>query len=181
MSDSKLFKIGTILNSFVLAGLLVWQFAWRDHQVVYVDSAKLVNGYNGMVDARKAYQQKASAWKANIDTLTNEVRSQIMEYERESAKMTSNERKLSQDLIRTKQGQLAQYQQAMNNQAQQEDTRMTSEVLSQVNTYIKKYGEKHGCTIILAATEYGNLAYAKEGLDITDEVLEGLNKEYTGK
>jgi outer membrane protein len=58
---------------------------------------------------------------------------------------------------------------------------MTSDVVTQVNAYLKKYGESKGYTVILAATEYGNLAYADDDLDITDEVLEGLNKEYSGK
>ncbi|HEY9008587.1 MAG TPA: OmpH family outer membrane protein, partial [Ohtaekwangia sp.] len=85
------------------------------------------------------------------------------------------------ELIRSKQKQFADYQQAMNTQAQQEDAKMTQEVVTQINAYLKKYGEANGYKIILAATQYGNLAYADEGLDITDEVLAGLNKEYSGK
>lgn len=146
-----------------------------------MDSQKLINGYQGMLDARKVYQQKAASWKANIDTLTAEVQRQIMDYEQGVSKMTVKERELSQELIKTKQKQLYEYQQAMNSQAQQEDSKMTSEVLTQVNTYLKTYGEQHGYTIILAATEYGNLAYADEKLDITEEVLEGLNNQYAGK
>jgi outer membrane protein len=171
----------TILNTMALLGIIVYQVVVVDHRIVYVDSNKLVNGYSGMLDARKDYQQKAGVWKANIDTLTNEVKQQIMSYEKESSGMTAKERQLSQELIRTRQEQLAQYQQAMNAQARQEDEKMTGEVLTQVNAYIKKYGESKGYKIIVAATEYGNLAYADERLDITDEVLEGLNNEYSGK
>src|SRR5690606_18241039 len=109
-----------------------------------VDSNKLVNGYQGMLDARKVYQQKATSWKANIDTLTSEVQRQIMDYEKTSAGMTAKERQLSEELIRTKQKQLYEYQQAMNTQAQQEDSKMTGEVLTQINAYIKKYGESNG-------------------------------------
>lgn len=168
-----------LLNLIAVSFLFVYLFT-RDSKVVYVDSSKLLNNYQGMKDARAAYQQKATAWKANVDTLTVEVQRQIMDYEKQSPKMTAKERQLSQELIRTKQKQLYDYQQALNTQAQQEDTKMTGDVVTQVNAYIKKYGESKGYKIILAATQYGNLAYADEGLDITDEVLEGLNKEYGG-
>lgn len=171
----------TILNTVILVCFITYQVFFKDQRIVYVDSNKLINAYIGMVDARKTYQQKAVVWKANIDTLTNEVKALIMNYERESAKMTTKERSLSQELIRTKQNQLNQYQQAMNTQAQQEDAKMTGEVLTQINAYVKKYGESKGYNIIVAATEYGNLAYADEGLDITDEVLKGLNEDYQGK
>jgi outer membrane protein len=73
------------------------------------------------------------------------------------------------------------YQQAMNTQAQQEDQKMTGEVLTQINAYLKKYGKAHGYKIVMAATEYGNIAYADESLDITADVLKGLNEEYQGK
>jgi outer membrane protein len=169
-----------ILNLLAIISLSVIVFNKPD-KVVYVDTSKLLNNYKGMQAARAAYQSKAGAWKSNVDTLTSEVQQLIFKYEKESASLTVKERQLSQELIRSKQKQLADYQQALNTQAQQEDARMTSDVVTQVNAYLKKYGESKGYTVILAATEYGNLAYADEGLDITDEVLEGLNNEYSGK
>ena len=169
-----------ILNLLTIIILSITIFN-NNEKVVYVDSSKLLNNYKGMQAARASYQKKANAWKANIDTLASEVQQQIFKYEKESVKMTAKERQLSQELIRNKQKQFADYQQAMNTQAQQEDAKMTSDVVTQINAYLKKYGESKGYKVILAATEYGNLAYADEGLDITDEVLEGLNKEYSGK
>ena len=61
---------------------------------------------------------------------------------------------------------------------QQEDQELTKKVLDKVNEYIKRYGKKGGYTIILAATQYGNIVYAEEGVDLTEEVLKGLNTEY---
>jgi len=134
-----------------------------------------------MKDARASYQQKASSWKANIDTLTFEVQQEIMNYEKDLQKLSVKEKQLSQELIRTKQKQLMDYQQALNAQAKQEDQKMTGEVLTQISAYLKKYGQKNRYKIVIAATEYGNIAYADEELDITQQVLEGLNKEYAGK
>ena len=169
-----------ILNLLAIIVLSITMFT-NNEKVVYVDSSRLLNNYKGMQAARAVYQQKANAWKANIDTLASEVQQQIFKYEKESPKMTAKERQLSQELIRNKQKQFSDYQQAMKTQAQQEDAKMTSDVVIQINAYLKKYGESKGYNVILAATEYGNLAYADEGLDITDAVLEGLNKEYSGK
>jgi outer membrane protein len=180
MKNGIVFKALVVLNTVLIVVLGFFHFSGTS-KVVYVDSAKLLNNYKGMQTARAAYQQKAGAWKANIDTLASEVQQQIFKYEKESSGMSAKERQLSQELIRTKQKQFTDYQQATNNQAQQEDAKMTSDVVTQVNAYLKKYGESHGYTIILAATEYGNLAYANESLDITEEVLEGLNKDYTGQ
>lgn len=179
MNLNKIFFFFIILNSSGL--LFLGYFTYQQSFIVYVDSNQLINNYRGMQDARKAYQQKAASWKANIDTLSSEVQQRIMAHEKQSSKMTTKERELSLELIRTKQKQLIDYQQAMNAQAQQEDTKMTGDVIAQINSYVKKYGEQEGYMIVMAATEYGNIAYADEGLDITEQVLEGLNKEYSGQ
>lgn len=177
---NRLSNIVSIVN-LVLFSLVVAWYLSKQEKIVYVDSAKLLNGYKGMQVARKEYQQKATGWKANVDTLTKELQSSIMKYEKEAGKMTAKEKSLTQELLKSKQKQLMEYQQAMNTKAQQEDGQMTTSVVTQVNAYLKKFGKKKGYRIILAATDYGNIAYAEDGLDITEEVLVGLNAEYEGK
>ena len=170
----------SIINLILFSLAVTWLIV-RQEKLVYVDSAKLLNGYKGMQAARQEYQKKATSWKANVDTLTKELQASIMKYEKEAAKMTAKEKSLTQELLKSKQKQLMDYQQAMNTKAQQEDGQMTSQVVTQVNAFLKKYGKKKGYRIILAATDYGNIAYAEEGLDITEDVLVGLNAEYEGK
>lgn len=176
---NRLSQILGILNLVILVLFISYYFTTNE-KLVYVDSNQLLNNYKGMISARKEYQQKATTWKANIDTLTNEIKAQIAGYEKGASKMTAKEKSLSEELIRTKQKQLGEYQQAMNARAQQEDQEMTTRVLTEVNAFLKSYGERKGYQIILAATEYGNIAYAEDRFNITDEVLEGLNNSYTG-
>jgi outer membrane protein len=170
-----------LLAMLIIAVSFLFYLQYSAPPLVFVNSSKLLSEYKGMIDARQVYQQKATSWKANIDTLAVEVEKSIKDYEKESTKMTDKEKELSRELIRTKQKQLADYQRAIQDKAGQEDSQMTQKVLEQVNTYIKKYGETHSYRIILAATDYGNIAYAQEGLDITEEIIEGLNKQYAGQ
>ncbi|TRX59606.1 OmpH family outer membrane protein [Fulvivirga sp. M361] len=174
--------ISLALWSISFLGLaLLYYFHFSAQKIVYVDSARLVNSYQGMVDMRKDYQQKAKVWQANVDTLAKEVQKTIQDYEKESGRLSAKEKALSQELIRTKQRQLADYQKVIGEKAVQEDGKMTSQVLEQINAFIKEYGQQKDYRIIIAATEYGNIAYAADGLDITDEILEELNKMYAGQ
>ncbi len=175
----KMLVIVTFINLFGF--MFLGYRSYKQPTIVYVDSNQLINNYKGMQIARKLYQQKSAAWKANIDTLTIDVQKEILRHEKQSAKMTSKERELSQELIRTKQKQLKEYQLALNEQARQEDSKLTAGVIAEINAFIRKYGEGKGYTIVMAATEYGNIAYADQGLNITDEVLQGLNREYSGQ
>lgn len=168
-----------ILGMLTIGLIVLYYFHFTiSKEVVYVDSAKLFSNYKGMIQAREAFKVKTNVWQANVDTLTNEVQQAIKDYEKEQRKMTTKERELTQELIRNKQQQLISYQQAIQQQSQQEDEKMTGEVLQIVNAFLQEYGEKKNYKIILAATQAGNIVYAKDGLDITNEVIAELNGHY---
>lgn len=163
-----------VANLVFLVGYITYKETSKE-KLAYVDANYLLNNYKGMAKAREDFKKKASVWQANVDTLASEVKKQIGDYQKDAAKSTPKERSLTEELIRTKQRQLEEYKNAMNVKAQQEDEQMTQMVLSEVNAHIKEYGERHGYGLILTATEYGNIAYAGDWLNITEEILSGLN------
>ncbi|GGF27937.1 hypothetical protein GCM10011383_44550 [Hymenobacter cavernae] len=79
---------------------------------------------------------------------------------------------------RAKEQQLQQYREAIQQKAVAEQQRLDKETLDEINAYLKQYGKEKGYDFILGATEQGNIVYAAEGKDITEEVLTGLNQQY---
>ena len=53
-------------------------------------------------------------------------------------------------------------------------------VFTQIDEYIKKYGESHNYHFILGANGSGNILYAPDSKDITKEVTEFINNKYNG-
>jgi outer membrane protein len=168
---------GWLVIISITVGYLLWQ--GQTKHLAYVDSAKLLNSYQAMIKAKKAYAVKAQGWQANIDTLTQDVQKAISQYEQLRATSSARERELSLKLIKAKQNELANYQQAIQATAQQEESKSTRLVVSQVNAFLEKYGQDHGYDLILIATPSGSIAYAKKGLDLTDEVITELNQQDT--
>lgn len=157
-----------------LSIVIFLQFRVND-SIVYVDAIKLVSGYRGMAEARRELEIKASSWKSNVDTLKMELEAKVNEYEKNKKSLNNRERQLNEELIQTKIAQYEDYRTMVSEKLQKEDQELTSKVLRQVNDYIKAYGERKGYSIIMAATQYGNIVYAEKTIDITDEVLTGLN------
>lgn len=180
-------KTQKIILTIALAAIFILQLFTFFNQssesstIAYVESSRLLDNYKGMIDARKAFETKAKTWQANIDTLTTDLKTSIQQFERDKKSMTEKEVDLSKQLLKKKQEELNNYKNAIQQKAAQEDNVMTQKVLTELNAYIKQYGEHNEYKIIMAATDFGNIAYASEGVDITDEILEGLNGRYNGK
>lgn len=170
-------KILTVLLTLCVIFLLLNSFVFSSRRIAYVDSTKLLTGYNAMVQARGEFEKKQKTWESNIDSLTQDVQEAIKKYEKTAAMGTDKEKQLSRELITNKQKQLYEYQNAIKQNATQEEQRLTQNVLTTVNNFLLRYGKKNDYKMILIAAN-GNIAYADQDMDITDKIVDQLNKEY---
>src|SRR5947208_3357758 len=92
------------LNVFVAISVifLLFQFFNKDKKLVYININKLVAEYKGLADLQKAMEQKSKIWKANVDTLGQELENNIKKYERERPKNSEKENKLHEEILRNK-------------------------------------------------------------------------------
>jgi outer membrane protein len=157
---------------------LAHEFLNRQDDVVSVDAVKLMFKYRGIEDAKKALLSRNREWQGNLDTLKKELQAAVADYGKNKATASKREIKLMEEVVQSRQHNLANYQQAMEDQMKKQNEELAGKILTKVNDYVKRYGKRKGYTIILAATQLGNVAYANESVDITDQVLVGLNEEY---
>ena len=167
----------TVSILVLVIALSIFIFFINPSKIVYVDSGRLLTGYKAMVQAKAEFEKKQASWQANVDSLTNDVQEAIKKYEKTVALGTDKEKQLAKEFINSKQKDLYNYQNAIKQNAGQEEQKLTQGLFSTVNAYLLRYGKKHGYKLILIANN-GNIGYADDGLDITDKIVEDLNKEY---
>jgi outer membrane protein len=133
------------------------------NKTAYINPTKLMQGYQGAIVKHEAFTAKTKVWQLNLDSLTTEISS-----------LPPSATKARQ----VKEQQYLQYREAIQQQAAAEQQRLDKEVLEEMNAYIKQYGKEKGYDFILGATDNGNIVYAAEDTDVTDEILVELNKQY---
>jgi outer membrane protein len=173
-------KTQLIINLILIAGLLglgTYQLLKKE-RTVYVDIGKLMQEYQGMKDAHSDIDKKKAQYQASSDTLLKEWEGELKAYERERKNMSSKEKQLKEELLRNKQQQLSGYTESIQKKAAEEEKKITQAVVNRINEYMNDYGKRKGYTFILGANGSGNIVYADKSRDITEEILNGLQKEY---
>jgi outer membrane protein len=155
-------------------------FYKQSSELVYVDVNKLLEGYKRTKIVRTEFETKAKTLNANVDSLLVDWQKELKVYEKERSNYSKKELNLKQELLGNKQQQINNYQQAIQKQIQEEDKKSTQTVINDINDYIKEFGKEKGYKIIFGASGSGNIMYADEATDLTETVLEGLNKEFEG-
>lgn len=149
--------------------------------IVYVESGKLLDGYQGMKDARRAFETKAKGWERQNQALVNGFRTAVEQYQKTAASLTPEQRAAAEQKLQAQQQQGAVEQQKIQQQAQEAEGKLTQTVLESVNKKVEAYGKTHGYKMILIAAPSGTIAYGEKSLDITTPVLAYLNATYRKK
>jgi outer membrane protein len=149
--------------------------------IVYVESAKLLDGYQGMKDARRSFEGKAKGWERQNQALVTSFRTAVESYQKTAASLTPEQRAAAEQKLQQQQQQGAAEQQKIQQQAQEAEAKLTQTVLGSVNKKVEAYGKAHGYKMILIAAPSGTIAYGEKGLDVTAPVLTYLNSEYRKK
>ncbi len=149
--------------------------------IVYVESSKLLDGYQGMKDARRAFEVKAKGWERQNQALVGSFRTAVEAYQKSAPTLTAEQRAAAEQKLQQQQQQGAVEQQKIQQQAQEAEGKLTQTVLESVNKKVEAYGKTHGYKMILIAAPSGTIAYGEKSLDITAPVLTYLNSSYRKK
>ncbi|WP_343766593.1 OmpH family outer membrane protein [Gangjinia marincola] len=145
-------------------------------KTAYVDNTKLIQEYTEMKDAESKFGVRSDRMRAQMDSVAKEFQIEVQAYQNSMNSMSAAKRQEKEAELMTKQQQLQQQQQLRSQMLRQESDAVIDSIVTKVKNFVKEYGKNNNYTYIYGSNESANIMYAKEGLDITDKVLEELNK-----
>lgn len=148
------------------------------NKVAYVESVKLLDGYQGMKDARKNFETKARRWEAQNKSLVQGFQAAVQQYQQKAEGMTQEQRAATEQQLQGRQMQVAQEQEKLQRTAAEEEAKLNDQVLGRMKKQIERYGKQNGYRLILLDGSGNTIAYGSQDLNITTQVLAYLNNEY---
>jgi outer membrane protein len=159
----------------------VFLYLKTKNKEAYVRTYDLVYRFKGAHDARALYEQEKSMQLKRLDSLKQDIEKEIERYKTARGRLTSVQRKNAERSLALRQENYRNFQKRMGDQLKEMEDEMLTGVLNQVNSFVLDYGERERYRFIYGVTEDGNLMYADSSLDITEEILIEMNKQYEGE
>lgn len=144
----------------------------------YVRSPDLVYQFEGMKAAQEKFQNQQTLRKSELDTLESDYRRSLSSYNKDYPTLTEKERGEREKLLQAQMRNYQDYQQRMTESSAAEEQEMLEGVLNQINSFAEQYAKAEGIDLIYGTTTDGSLLYGDPALDITDVLLDALNKKY---
>lgn len=149
-------------------------------RIVYVNTDTLLNNYEYYKDVVKEFDSKRFALENDLAKRTQSFQNEVALFQRraQAGGMSEEQGKSTQMALQQKEQDIMQFRDNAAGNLQLEQGKKTDELLTNIQNYLKKYNSGNKFDMVIGYSKGGGVLYAKEDLDITQEVLKGLNEEY---
>jgi len=155
----------------------------KNSEIVYVNIDTLMNGYDLYNERKTELMKEQKKLENSLSSKSKSFERKAMEFQQKVDKhlVTNNQAQQMQQQLVQEQQNLLKLKEQMQMQLMQKEQSMNKDIFDNLKKYLEIYnkGDKH--KIILSNTYGGNVLLAKDNLDITEVILNGLNEEYQNK
>ncbi|RAU83493.1 OmpH family outer membrane protein [Pontibacter arcticus] len=149
-------------------------------EIVYVNSDSLLANYEYFKEARTRLQGKSQKAEQDLRAKAEAFQKEVNRYQQSAQGMSAEQRASTEQRLGQKQQQLAALNQNAGNDIAAEESEEMKKIYDKVEDHLKAVSAEKGYKMVLTYSR-GNSAilYSDASLDITEEVLTGLNEKYT--
>jgi outer membrane protein len=149
-----------------------------DSKIAYINSDSVLQDYDYFKIQRDQLEQKGKKVDQDYRNRAQGLQNEIAAYQRNVSSMTLGQVRATEEDLGKKQQNLQMYQQTLSQQMMEEQDKLTKELYSRITDYLKKYGEEKGLQMVLKVDQSSDVLYAGEALNISREVVDGLNAAF---
>ena len=147
--------------------------------IVYVNSDSLLNNYEYFKNISDKFEEKSKKAQADLSAKGTAFQREVAQYQQQAGSMSADQRAATEDRLARKQQELAAYNQNASSALANEQAAENEKLYDKVAEFLKGYAKEKGYKMVLTYSKANpTVLYADESLDVTKEVVEGLNAAY---
>ena len=148
-------------------------------KIAYINSDSVLKHYEYLKINKEQLEVKTKKMDQDYRNRAIGLQNEIAAYQRNVNSMTLGQVKATEEDLGKKQQNLQMYQQSLSQQLEEESMKLNKALYDRITTFLKKYGQERGLQVVLKYDPTSDVLYGGPGLDITKDVISGLNESYT--
>jgi len=151
----------------------------KSEAIVYVNSDSLLNNYEYFKAVKNVFQEKSKKAQSDLTAKGTAFQKEVAQYQQNAANLSADQRASTEERLARKQQELATYNQSAGNALANEEAIENEKLYNKVSEFLKGYAKTKGYKMVLTYSKSNpTVLFADESLDVTKEVLAGLNDAY---
>ncbi|MFZ4456980.1 MAG: OmpH family outer membrane protein [Bacteroidales bacterium] len=152
--------------------------------IAYINVDSLLTNYKFSKELNETLLRKQESSRASLNEKAKVLQAEMADFQKKvenNAFLSRDRAEGEQRRLMGKQQELQQLEQRLSSDLMVQQQKMSEQIRDEVNAFLKEYNKDKGYHLILSNTSNDNVLYADESYNITNEVIEKLNKKYDAK
>ncbi|MEE4196825.1 MAG: OmpH family outer membrane protein [Bacteroidales bacterium] len=152
----------------------------RNYSIAYVNIDTIISEYQFFVDKRADLNEKMGESEAELQLQSRNFEREVRDFQEQLNKglITRTKAQMLQQELAQKEQQLYATRDNIAQQLSEEEQVMLRQGLDRIMKYLENYNKEHNYRYVLSKTFGSQVLYADKSLNITRDVLNGLNEQY---
>ena len=148
--------------------------------IVYIDLDRILMEYDMANDLRSVVETKVQNIQAEVTRRGKKLENDVIEFQNKIDKglLTRTNAEVQSQKLQQQELEFNNYAAQKDQEIQEEQVVMMNQLGDAIQTFLNKYNEEKQYAMILTNSGGSPVITADAALDITDDVLAGLNEEY---
>ena len=151
--------------------------------IAFVNSDSIKTHYQLVKDLQQNLEAKYASLNKDITSRQSALEGKAGELQKkfDAKQISMDEAQKMDDMLKMEGKKLYDLNQQYSDKMADEEVRLNKVYIDSMNNYLKRFNKKYNFDYILGYSKGSGILFAKDTLDITKYVLEGLNDEYLTK
>lgn len=149
-----------------------------DLQMAYVNADTVLKYYDFSKAGRDRLEAKGKQLDQDLNSRATALQGEFEQYQRNVNSMTIGQARAVEEDLTKKRNNLQMYQESLSQQMLMEQEKMNRELYDNVTAFLRQYGSQRGIQVVFRYNVSSDVLFASDSLDISKEVIKGLNEAY---
>ncbi|MDH4058873.1 MAG: OmpH family outer membrane protein [Cyclobacteriaceae bacterium] len=147
-------------------------------KIAYINADSVLKYYEFFKVNKEKLESKGKKLDQDFRNRAQSLQNDINAYQRNVGSMTIGQAKAVEEDLGKKQQNLQLYQRSLEQEIMTDQSKMNEDLYAKITDYLKQYGQEKGLQAVLKYDPTSDLLYGGAGIDITKDVIAGLNEAY---
>jgi outer membrane protein len=146
--------------------------------IVYINSDSMLEQFEFFKTKRKEFESYQTRVKNELKQQGEKLQQEIEEYQQQAVGMTDSQRQQKEEQLSMKQQQYLQRRDDALAKLEEQQDKSSEELYDKLGVFLKEFNAGKNYQFILGYQRGGGILLANDSLNITRQVISGLNEKY---
>lgn len=147
-------------------------------KIAYINADTVLVNYEFFKEKQKQLESRQQKLEAEYKNRAQGLQSEMANFQKSLPNLTMGQAKALEEDLMKKQQNLRMYQESLSQELMKEEAEINKELYDKVTSFIEDYSLENDIEVVVKYNQGSDILYAGAGMDITSQVIEGLNSRY---